>query len=250
MPSDALRLRGAAYLGWRMPTLNELYRPFRLGPDATAANADLEPERLKGAEVGVEWRPAGPIRFALTFFDNRLEQAIANVTLGKGPGQFPGVGFVVGQFRQRQNIKAVVSRGVELDAEVSLGSWRLAAGYSYANAHVDADGVARALDDRVPAQTPRHSAAASVSRTSPQGAAATIALRYVGSQFEDDLNEDRLPDALTLAASVAWPLTRRLKIEARGENITNERVVAGISGAGIIERATPRTMWIGLHWNH
>ncbi len=31
------RLRAAAYRGWRLPTLNELYRPFRAGADATAA---------------------------------------------------------------------------------------------------------------------------------------------------------------------------------------------------------------------
>ncbi|NUQ17307.1 MAG: TonB-dependent receptor, partial [Sphingomonas sp.] len=39
-------LRSAAYLGWRMPTLNELFRPFRAGADATAANPLLDPERL------------------------------------------------------------------------------------------------------------------------------------------------------------------------------------------------------------
>jgi hypothetical protein len=35
-------------------------------------------------------------------------------------------------------------------------------------------------------------------------------------------------------------------IEARGENLANARVLAGISGDGIEERATPRTLWIGL----
>jgi outer membrane receptor protein involved in Fe transport len=29
--SDAFSLRAAAYRGWRLPTLNELYRPFRVG---------------------------------------------------------------------------------------------------------------------------------------------------------------------------------------------------------------------------
>jgi vitamin B12 transporter len=48
-------LRSAAYLGWRMPTLNELFRPFRAGLDATAANPDLDPERLAGAEAALEY---------------------------------------------------------------------------------------------------------------------------------------------------------------------------------------------------
>ena len=51
---DDIKLRGAVYKGWRLPTLNELYRPFRVGADATAANELLAPERLKGAELGVD----------------------------------------------------------------------------------------------------------------------------------------------------------------------------------------------------
>src|SRR6185436_14214236 len=34
-----LRARAAAYTGFRIPTLNELYRPFRVGNDITEANA-------------------------------------------------------------------------------------------------------------------------------------------------------------------------------------------------------------------
>src|SRR5205814_9484233 len=84
-----LSLRSAAYLGWRMPTLNELFRPFRAGLDATAANPELDPERLVGAEVGVDYAK-GEVRLSLTGFANRLKDAIANVTLGQGPGVFPG----------------------------------------------------------------------------------------------------------------------------------------------------------------
>ncbi len=57
-----ITMRAAAYLGWRLPTLNELYRPFRVGADATAANAALAPERLRGVEAGLEFRP--PARHA------------------------------------------------------------------------------------------------------------------------------------------------------------------------------------------
>jgi hypothetical protein len=49
-----------------------------------------------------------------------------------------------------------------------------------------------------------------------------------------------------LDASLSWPLTRDLQIIARGENITNALVMAGINGDNSIERATPRTLWIGL----
>ena len=70
----------------------------------------------------------------------------------------------------------------------------------------------------------------------------------LSAQFEDDLGAQHIPDALTLDVSATLPVTRTLALEARGENLTDEEVVAGISGAGIIERATPRTLWLGLRW--
>ncbi len=244
--SSALTLRAAAYLGWRLPTLNELYRPFRVGTDATAANAALAPERLHGGEVGAELRPLPGLRLGLTAFSNRLEDAIANVTLGQGPGTFPGVGFVAGEYRQRRNLDAIAVEGVELDARFERGPWSLAAGYSFADARVRASGPALPLDGLRPAQTPRHSLSASLAWRRSDGAAASLAGRWTGAQFEDDLNRQLIPAALTFDAAVTFPVTRRLAIEARAENIGDERVVAGISGAGIVERATPRTLWMGL----
>src|SRR3954452_15830669 len=117
-----LSLRSAAYLGWRMPTLNELFRPFRAGLDATAANPDLNPEKLAGAEAGAEYAH-GEVRVSVTGFLNRLKNAIANVTMGQGPGVFPGVGFVAagGTYRERENVEAVKVRGVEASAAWSRG---------------------------------------------------------------------------------------------------------------------------------
>jgi len=68
----------------------------------------------------------------------------------------------------------------------------------------------------------------------------------VGAQFDDDLNIDVLKRATTLDAYVAWPLTKRLQLVARAENLTNALVMAGINGDGSVERATPRTLWLGL----
>jgi vitamin B12 transporter len=249
-PTSALTLRTAAYLGWRLPTLNELYRPFRVGADATAANAMLAPERLKGIEAGLVWRPAPNARIGITLFSNRLKKAIANVTLDQGPGTFPGVGFVPagGQFRMRQNVDAVATRGIEIDGSIDFGQFRLAVGYSLADARVDASGAALPLDRLRPAQTPRHSLAATLSWQSPRGAYASATARYMSGQYEDDLNRQHLPGALTFDAGLYLPIGRNLAIEVRGENLSGERVIAGISGTGIVERSTPRTFWLGLSW--
>jgi vitamin B12 transporter len=188
-------LRSAVYLGSRLPTLNELFRPFRAGLDATAANPELDPERLAGAEAGVEYA-RGEIRLSVTGFVNRLRQAIANVTLGQGPGLFPGVGFVAagGTFRQRQNVDAVKVRGVEASAEWGHGPWAVRGGVSFSHARVKANGAASFLDGLRPAQTPKFAGTLAVS-WERGGKGAQLVLRRVGGQFEDDLNTRKLKGA-------------------------------------------------------
>lgn len=243
-------LRAAAYAEWRLPTLNELYRPFRVGPDATAANAALSSERLTGAELGLDWQARRGPRIGATLFVNRLTDAIANVTLGLGPGSFPGVGFVAagGEFRQRQNLDAIVAKGVEVDAGWQLGRWSLSAGYAFVDARVKASGAAFPLDGLRPAQTPRHFLSSTLAWQGDGGARASLSARYVGDQFEDDLNADSLPGALTIDATASLPVGGRLSIEARAENLFDRTVAAAIGGDGTIERATPFTLWIGLRY--
>jgi vitamin B12 transporter len=52
--------------------------------------------------------------------------------------------------------------------------------------------------------------------------------------------------AVRQGAGASWPLGRGAQLVARGKNLTNKLVMAGIGGDGSVERATPRTLWIGL----
>ena len=230
--------------------MNELYRPFRAGTDATGPNSALEPETVSGGETGLDWRPTPRIRIGATLFANRLDDAIANVTMGQGPGTFPIVGFVAagGQYRVRQNLDAIDSRGVEVDASLALGAWTLSGGLSWVDAEVRAKGAAAPLDRLRPAQTPRLTASSALAWRGPSDLRVSVTARYVGNQYEDDLNSQTIPKAFTLDAALAIPVASQLAIEARAENLGNARVVAGINGDGTIERATPRTLWIGLSW--
>ncbi len=244
-----LSLRSAAYLGWRMPTLNELFRPFRAGLDATAANPELDPEKLAGAEAGAEYAH-GEVRLSVTGFVNRLKDAIANVTLGQGPRVFPGVGFVPagGTYRQRENVDAVKVRGIEASAAWSRRPWLVQAGVSWTHARMEASGAAAFLDGLRPAQTPNFAATLAFG-WQDGGKGAQIVLRRVGAQYEDDLNTRVLKVATTVDAFASWPLTRRIQLIGRAENLFDRLVMAGVNGDGSIERATPRMLWIGLRLN-
>lgn len=249
-PARAWRVRGAAYLGWRLPTLNELYRPFRAGLDATAANPALAPERLKGIDGGLDWEPLPSVRLSATVFHNMLDHAIANITIAQGPGTFPGVGVIAagGVYRMRGNLDAIRSDGAELEGHVTDGSWHLSASYAYVAARVRASGAGAALNELEPAQTPRHQLSATLGREEASGLSAAATLRYVAARYEDDQNSRRLTGATTLDLTAAIPLGPHLSIEARAENVTNTLVEATLAADGTIERASPRTFWIGVNF--
>ena len=245
--ANNISLRTAGYTGFRVPTLNEIYRPFRVGADATAANGALGLEKLKGFEGGVNVR-AGKAALGLTAFWNQLDGAIANVTLGAGPAVFPQVGFVTagGVFRQRLNVDAIDVKGVEATATVPLGDFRLSASYAYTDARVRASGPSLPLDGKRPAQTPAHQGSATFTYAPASGPQGSLSLRYAGAQFEDDLQTRRLPKAFILGGVVSVPLFAGVCIVARAENIFDEKVVSGISSTGVEDLGTPQTFWLGL----
>jgi outer membrane receptor protein involved in Fe transport len=245
--NNAISLRAAAYTGFRLPTLNELYRPFRVGADATGPNANLAPERLRGVEAGADLFLLPLFSMGITLFDNRLDNAIANVTLGRGPIDCPGVGSVsaAGTCRQRQNVPAIVARGVELTAGARIGDFDLSGSYAYSRSRVKAPGSA--LDGLRPAQTPRHAGSATLAWLPEGGARLAATLRYVGRQYEDDRNIDSLPGALTVDGFASVPIGRGLTVIGRAENIFDKRVITRNAG-GSIDLGTPRTLWIGIRF--
>ena len=230
--TDAITLRGAGYTGFRLPTLNELYRPFSVFPVTTQANAQLKPEKLKGVEAGFDIKPMPALNFSATAFYNRLDDAIANVTIGTN-------------LRRRDNVNAVVAKGVELTGSARIGSFSLAASYAYSHSVVDAPGLA--FDGLRPAQSPRHNASATLAWEGGSGAGLSATVSYVGKQYEDDLQTDALRGALTVDAIAKLPIGKDITLVARGENLFDEKVVTR-NQAGSIDLGTPRMLWIGFRF--
>jgi vitamin B12 transporter len=246
----SLILRGAAYRGWRLPTLNELYRPFRVGTDAIAANAALSPERLDGFDIGFRLgRKSSRLREGqfvdVTAFYNRLDNAIANVTIGAGPGIFPGVGFVAtgGLYKQRQNLDRILSKGLEVELASPVGPLQFTASYALIDARIKGG----SLNGLRPAQVAKHSASAKIGWNDDAYQGVSIALRYMGNQFEDDLNLVRLKDAFTIDSYASLRISQKFMILLRGENLLGNEVQVA-NNNGIIERASPRTIWLGMRF--
>ncbi|RDC59474.1 hypothetical protein HME9302_00664 [Alteripontixanthobacter maritimus] len=229
-----LSVRAAAYTGLRLPTLNELYRPFVVFPVVTQANAALEIERLEGFEAGIDFAPAPKIRLAVTAFDNRVKDAIANVTIDTN-------------LRQRQNIDAIEAQGIELTGSATHGAFSLDAALSYTDATARGSGFAAALDGNRPSQTPRWYAGGSVSWRPAADWLLSLSVRHIGDQFEDDLETTVLPAFTTLGAYIQVPLRKQLALVLRGENLTDAEIVTRNSG-GNLDLGAPRTIWGGVRF--
>lgn len=226
-----LTLRGSIYNGLRQPTLNELYRPFVVFPVTTRANATLRNEALFGFEAGLDFKRGG-FEFQFTAFDNRIDHAIANVTIGPN-------------LRERRNVDAVRSRGLEVVTKARLGPFDWDGSISMVDAQLRGSGVSVSLDGKRPAQVPIFALSTTLSWRPDEGWLLAVTLRHSSSQFEDDLETDRLPAQTTLDAVVTVPLSPRASLVFRAENLTGETIVTR-NQAGSMDLGAPRTVWAGL----
>lgn len=232
--SEGLTLRTAGYTGFRLPTLNELYRGFTVFPITTQANAALIPEKLKGVEAGVDFRPMNGVKLSATAFYNRLDHAIANVTLNPA---------IPNSNRQRQNVDAIIAKGVELTANAQWAAFRFSASYAHSDSTVKAPG--QLFNGLRPAQTPAHAASATLAWSPASGPSASATARYVGKQYEDDLQADPLPHALSVDVYASMPIGHGASLVAGIENLFDKAIYTRNAG-GSIDLGTPRTVRIGI----
>jgi outer membrane receptor protein involved in Fe transport len=236
--TDSLQLRAAAYSGLRLPTLNELYRPFVVFPVTTQANAALRNERLEGFEAGIDWQALDNVRFSLTAFDNQVENAVTNVT--PDPVGDPNT-------RQRQNIDAIEAQGIELAAQVGFGAISFDGTLAYTEAEMRGSGAQAALDGLRPAQTPRWAASGTLSWRPGDGMQLAATLRHVGLQYEDDQEDDALPAATTVDLFGQVRLVDKLSFVGRVENLFDEEVITRNQG-GSMDIGVPLTVWGGFRY--
>jgi outer membrane receptor protein involved in Fe transport len=208
--SDMASLQFSVARSYRTPTLNELYRGFRVGNANTLPNPLLEPERLTSVEGGV-LVGHGRASARVTVFHNVLDDAISNITLSSTPALIT---------RERQNADQLGSSGVELEADVRPHPRvTLSMFGAFTSAHYTNTPKQPAIqDNRVP-QVPIYQIGAGVIAETPRVATFSVQARFVGSQYDDDLNEFLLENYAVVDASVSRPLTRAVHLFLGFENL-------------------------------
>jgi outer membrane cobalamin receptor len=223
-----LRARGTIYRSFRAPTLNELYRVFKTGNTTTEANPALLPETMWGAEAGVDWI-GETSTFRVTAYRNALDGLITNVTLSSTPTAI---------LRQRANAAAAVSRGVESEFRQRMGNLTADLKYLYVES--------RYVTGFRVAQIPKSQGTAQLTYFRG-GTFASAGLRSYTYQFDDDLNQFRLPGYASLQAVARQHLVRSLSAEVTLENALNKQFYTAFTPTPNI--GAPRLWRVGLRWD-
>ena len=232
-------LRAQGYRGFRGPTLNELYRQFRVGNVLTLANSSLRPERANGAEAGTDVQ-LGTSLLRLTGFWTELRDPVSNVTLS--------IEQLI--LRQRQNVGRTRIRGLEADWEWRFrrkAQFRLS--YLFDDARVRRFAPDPGLEGLRLPQVARHQGFLGLQLPIWRGGILHLQTRLSGVQFDDDRNQ--LPLAGFAQADLAWtqPLGNHLEWFLRASNLFDRRYP--VARTPLETLAAPRLVLVGVRfrWN-
>ena len=247
--NDHVSLTGSMYRAFRAPTLNELYRSFRVGNVLTQNNPYLNAERLTGAETGVDVTTLEHrLDLRGTFFWSDIVDPVQNVTIN------PTTNPVL---RQKQNVGRIRSRGVELDGVVHVRrDIQISAGYVFTDATIVNYNVPAgeiSLLGKQVAQVPRNGFTWEARYWNPSKLMLSVQGRFVGNQFDDDQNLYPLGRFYTMDLQVGRNITRNLEAFAAAENITDYRYkVANTptsTGGSLFNLGPPILYRVGMRLN-
>lgn len=231
-----LSIQAQASRSFRAPTLNELYRNFRVGNALTLANENLQAEKADNFEAGVSYRK-GNSSIRATAYWSEISNAVSNVTLSTTPSLIT---------RQRQNAGRLRTRGFEIEGDTRFERLALSAGYLFADSTVaDFPSNPQLVGLAVP-QVARHQFtfqakyAAGTWTLAMQGRAST-------AQFDDDLNLFRLEPYFQTDIFASKRLRVNLTLFTGIENIFNSRYSIGRTPIRTV--SSPINIRAGVRWN-
>jgi outer membrane receptor protein involved in Fe transport len=225
--TDRLSVWGDAGAGFRAPTLNELYRQFRVGTVLTLANNLLAPERLVGGEAGINIAAARDLTVRATWFANRIKNPVSNVTLSTAGANVT---------QQRQNLGRTSIQGFQTDAEYRVGTfWRVAGAYVFDHATVEEFAANPTLVGKFLPQVPKHHGTLRVAYANPKIITIALGAQFIGTQFDDDQNvrvvpgqtDPGLPAYATVDLMISRSLSRNVDVFVGGQNLFNQEYIVG-----------------------
>jgi outer membrane cobalamin receptor len=232
-----VRLQAALYRAYRTPTLNELYRGFRVGNILTNPNSQLEPEKLTGLEGGGLYS-RGALSLRVTAFANTLEGAIANFTLGQ---------LGVTTIRERRNSDEIRAVGAEIETDFRPHrTLSLNGQVTFTSSRFRGSVATPTLEGNWVPQVPRVQFGAGVTWAAPQLVSVAAQLRGSGGQYDDDQNsaEFWLDGYAVLDVMASRPIGRAFQGFFSIENLFDKDYDTGKTPLRTI--GWPRTVRVGV----
>lgn len=247
---DDLEARVSAGTAFRLPTLNELHRPFRVRNDIVEANPELDPERFVSVEASLEWKPMEFLTVGAAVFHHWISDAIANMPV-TDPAEIAEIFGTLppgGSGSIRRNVDAARVAGIEVEAEwrphdeVMLGLTGL-----WSETRFSESTEQPLLEGKPFPQAPDLRLIAS-GEWRPRGELSLFAgVEYGAAQYDDALAERRIPDYASARIGMSWSAEHAI-YQVRIENFFDEDIQTGLSSDGIRTYAAPRSLWIGAEW--
>jgi outer membrane receptor protein involved in Fe transport len=210
------------YRAFRAPTLNELYRSFRVGITVTNANASLVAERLTGGETGVDVTGfSHRLEVRGVFFFNEIIDPITNVQLSVTPPP-PATPTLI--TAQRQNLGRTSAPGIEIDAIGHITSRiQLSGGYQYVNSTVISAPAQTSLVGLWVAQVPHNVLTFQGLYSDPAIVTVSVDGRMVGKQYDDASNQFPMDRFFVLDAQASRAIGHGVQMFAAVENLFNAK---------------------------
>ncbi|HEU4664332.1 MAG TPA: TonB-dependent receptor, partial [Dokdonella sp.] len=214
--NEAFRAYASFGQGFRSPTMNELFDPGYGG--YYAGNPELEPERSRSGELGLEYAASPDQRLKANLYSTRVEDLIS----------------FTGAQNQAINIAHARIDGAELAWNARLGAWSARATWTWEDAR-DGDTGARLL------RRARSKASAIVERAFGTRFSAGAEVQYASRR--EDIGGIQLPAYALLNLRARYALDDAWSVSARAENVTDRayELVHGYDTAG-------RSGWIEVTW--
>lgn len=238
--SSAVSLFGSYSHSFRAPSLNELYRSFRVGNVLTLANEALRAERARTLEAGVNL--AGYSRRVVVranVFRTKVEDPVVSVTLTTTPTLIT---------RRRENVGETRSLGLEADAELLVSEKvRLTFGYLLTDSKIVDAGANDVLVGKQLPQIARQHFTSQVVYKPARAVTLSIQARASDAQFDDDLNTFRLRPFFTIDAYAGYRFRKWVELFAAAENLFDRRYDIGLTPVRTI--SAPRFIRLGFRFD-
>jgi outer membrane receptor protein involved in Fe transport len=250
--NDRISAFASAGTSFRLPTLNELHRPFRVKNDIVEANAALDPERFISVEGGFEWKPADDLTVRASLFHHWIKDAIANVPV-TDPTEIAAIFGTIpagGTGSQRRNVDEARVLGAQVGAEWEASdkfTVRLDGIWTQTNFHESSDQPL--LEDKPFPQAPDLRLIAGLDWQPIDRLTLTAGYEYGASQFDDALAQRRIGDYTSARIGATWKASENLLYHLRIENLFDEEIMTGLASDGTRSIAGPRALWASVEWS-